>query len=489
MNVPKLTQYCFLVPVSIYTYRGYDESFTFAPFHTKKIMQGRLHSLFITGLFLVFQLTLVTAQRGDTLNRITPAEKWCYHFQFTGIDQGHPAFNSPYTGKNSFTPAAEDALSVTSSFYLGIKLWKGASVFVNPEIAGGRGMSSTLGIAGFPNGETFRIGDPAPELYLARGFIRQHISLGGSNTDTPDCSSTQLGGECLPSRRLTITAGKFSMADIFDNNSVSHDPRKQFMNWALMNNAAWDYPANTRGYTEGVVIEYYSKAIILRVAETLMSKEANGEVMETDITKSRGETFEAEKDYKIKNRKGAVRLLLFHNLSHAGNYRTAINNLLNRTDTTMNVNTVTTNEGNKYGFGINAEQELTDNVSAFFRYSWNDGHTATWEFTEIDRSLSTGLQIKGTKWKRPNDMLGAAFLVNGLSKDHWDFLNYGGYGFMLGDGTLPHYGSEQIFETYYSIPLAKTIWLSGDYQFVMNPGYNRERGPINVGALRVHIEF
>ncbi|MFI5148770.1 MAG: carbohydrate porin [Bacteroidia bacterium] len=453
-------------------------------------MSNRFLNTFFLSILLIVPVSFLLAQGGDTLSPLHTGEKWCYHFQFTNVQQGHPKFKAPYASKNSLDSTGESASSVTASLYLGHKLWKGASAFINPEIAGGKGMSSTLGIAGFPNGETFRIGDPAPTLYLARGFIRQQISLCRTHmNDTLGCTSTQLDGECVPARRITITAGKISLADLFDNNSVSHDPRKQFMNWALMNNAAWDYPANTRGYTEGIVVEYYSPKIILRFAETLMSVQANGEVMDLNISQSRGETFEAERSWKIHKRKGTARLLLFHNLSRAGSYRTAIDNLLNGTDPSMNVNTLTSYNGLKYGFGINTEQQLTDNVSAFFRYSWNDGHTASWEFTEIDNSLSTGLQVLGKKWKRPHDVFGMAILINGISKDHWDFLNYGGYGFMLGDGKLPHYGSEQIFETYYSIRLATSLWLSGDYQYVLNPAYNRERGPIHVGAVRVHVEF
>ncbi|HXC04329.1 MAG TPA: carbohydrate porin [Bacteroidia bacterium] len=453
-------------------------------------MSFRFLNTLLLSCMLLVPGVFMHAQQNDTLHSGHSGEKWSYHFQFTNVDQGHPKFSAPYAGKNSLDSNSETAASVTASLYLGHKLWKGASVFINPEIAGGKGMSSTLGIAGFPNGETFRIGDPSPTLYLARGFIRQQISLNRNcANDTLGCTCTQLNGECVASRRLTITAGKISLADIFDNNSISHDPRKQFMNWALMNNAAWDYPANTRGYTEGVIVEYYSPQLILRFAETLMSKEANGEEMDLNVSRSRGETFEAEKSWKLFKRKGTARLLLFHNLSRAGSYRTAIDNLINGTDPSMNVNTLTAYNGLKYGFGINTEQQLTDNISAFCRYSWNDGHTASWEFTEIDRSFSAGLQILGKKWRRPHDVFGMAILINGLSQDHWDFLNYGGYGFMLGDGKLPHYGSEQIFETYYSIQLASSLWLSGDYQYVMNPGYNRERGPVHVGAVRVHVEF
>jgi len=445
------------------------------------------------GIFSVIIMTCsvgVKAQRSDSLNLLKSSEKWTYHFQYTNVMQGHDGFQAPYSGKNSLNPNAEQAFSLTSTLYLGRKLWKGASIYFNPEVAGGKGVSSTLGVAGFPNGETFRIGDPSPTLYLARLFIRQHISLNKIHgNDTLDACSNQLGGECIPSRRLTITAGKISLADIFDNNSVSHDPRKQFMNWGLMNNGAWDYPANTRGYTEGVVLELVTPSYAIRYAETLMSVEANGETMNTDIAHSRGETLELEKDWKLKDKKGAFRLLLFHNIDHAGVYQDAITAKLNGTDTSMNVNSLNTYKGLKYGFGINGEQQLSENATAFLRFSWNDGKTASWEFAEIDQSFSAGLSIKGKKWKRPNDVFGAAFLVNDLSKDHWDFLNYGGYGFMIGDGQLPHYGSEETLETFYSCQITKSLWFSADYQYIQNPAYNRDRGPVNFWGLRAHVEF
>jgi high affinity Mn2+ porin len=438
----------------------------------------------------ILSVTRIFAQRDDSLNTIPANEKWSYHFQFTGIMQGHPDFVAAYSGQNSLSNKSEQAFSVTSTLFLGRKLWKGASLFVNPEVAGGKGISSALGIAGFTNGECFRIGNPAPTLYLARMFIRQHISLNRkSDNDTASADPNQLNGEKIPTKRITITAGKFALADMYDNNSCSHDPRTHFMNWALMSNGAWDYPANTRGYTLGLVVELVTPKYALRISETAVPKIANGEEFDPNVSEARGETIELEKKFKVKGKKCTLRLLAFRNLSRAVKYQTAISNLLNRTDTSMNVNSKTGYGGLKYGFGLNAETQATDNLSLFFRTSWNDGHSSTWAFTEIDQTMSIGLNLKGKKWKRPNDIIGVAGLVNNISNDHWDFLNYGGYGFMLGDGQLPHYGSEMITEVYYSAQLAKTLWFSADYQYVQNPGYNRDRGPVNVWALRAHVEF
>jgi len=441
-------------------------------------------------LLLLCQGFMAFSQPADSLHNNLREANWNYHFQFTGIMQGHPDFQAAYTGRNSMSTAAEQDFSVTTTLFLGRRLWKGAGLYFNPEIAGGKGMSSTLGIAGFPNGECFRIGDPSPTLYIGRIFIRQHFSLSKTaGSDTVSTDLNQLGNERVPSRRITLTAGKFSLADIFDNNACSHDPRTQFMNWALMSNGAWDYPANTRGYTWGFALEFVIPGYAIRFAETTEPLVANGSEFDWNVTKARGETLELEKDFSVKGKKGAVRLLLYQNQSRAGSYRKAINNLLSGVDTLMNVNTQTTYGGIKYGVGLNADQALTENATAFLRAGWNDGQSASWAFTEIDQTLSGGITFKGKRWKRPNDIFGIAGIVNGISKDHWDFLNYGGYGFLIGDGKLPHYGTEEILETYYSAQITKSLWLSADYQYVQNPAYNRDRGPINVWALRAHVQF
>jgi high affinity Mn2+ porin len=403
--------------------------------------------------------------------------------------QGHPTFNAPYTGDNSLSNEKENAFSVTSTLFLGRKLWKGASFYFNPEVAGGKGIGSALGIAGFTNGECFRIGDPSPALYIARSFLRQHIAIGESHHYSAEAYVNQLEGEQIPASRITITAGRFSITDIYDCNSYSHDPRTQFMNWGLMINGAWDYPANTRGYTYGIVLELIKPTWAVRVSETMVPEKANGSVMDQNISKARGETIELEKDFKIKGHPGAIRVLAFRNLSRAGNYENAIDQYKARTDTTLNVNTLMMYGGQKYGFAINAEQELTNDIGVFGRASWNDGKTATWVFTEIDQSASIGFNIKGTKWKRPNDIIGLAGLINGISDHHWNFLNYGGYGFIIGDGKLPHYDTETIGEIYYSLQINKSLRLSVDYQYVQNPAYNRDRGPVNVWGIRGHVEF
>lgn len=438
-------------------------------------------------LLSVCTLTILhtSAQTDDALLRDSG---WSYHLQFTGILQGHPNFHAPYTGQNSSTPQHERAYSVTTTAYLGRRLWTGAALYFNPEMAGGKGFGSTLGIAGFPNGETFRIGNPEPTVYVARIFLRQHIFLDKEHYEDIPGDANQVA-ERVSTTRITLTAGKFSLGDFFDNNNVSHDPRSDFMNWALMSNGAYDYAANTRGYTYGFVAEYVRPGWTLRLGTALEPKYANGPELDWHYTHTNSQNLEWEKRYAIHQRKGVLRLLAFYNTNKGPRYRDVITAKLNGSDTSMDVLIGKAYGGKKYGFGINAEQELSSMINAFLRLGWNDGKNATWAFTEVDNTISGGIRIYGKSWKRPSDNIGLALLSNGISNDHRDFLAAGGYGFMLGDGQLPHYGRENIAELFYQCHLLYNIWATLDYQLVDNPAYNKDRGPIHVFAARAHIEF
>lgn len=456
-----------------------------------------LPAAFVWLIFL--PATFAQTLRQDSLKR------WTLNFQFTGISQSHPAFKAPYAGQNSQISEATEAFSVTSTLFIGYRLWQGGAFYVNPEVAGGRGVGKTLGIAGFPNGETFRIGNPEPVPYLARAFFRQHFSLRasgrGDQSKTPtqfkDASANQVN-EYIPDHRFTLTVGKFSLADVFDNNSYSHDPRSQFMNWALMSNGAWDYPANTRGYTLGVIGEIITPGLAVRGSATLVPQIANLTDLDFNVNKVNGLVLELEKPILLFKRKGVVRLLIFKNKTRGGVYKTAIDNWVasNYTDSlAINVSDPRDTHGEyiyngatKYGFGINTEFALSKEVGLFAKYSWNDGKSATWAFAEIDRSLNGGISIKGTRWKRGNDGLGLGFVVNGLSPDHRNFLSVGGYGFMIGDGKLT-YGTETIFETYYKASISPSLHLSLNYQLIQNPAYNKDRGPIQLWAIRAHLDY
>jgi high affinity Mn2+ porin len=434
----------------------------------------------ITTILLICFITLsVKAQQADT----TKDEKFSCHFQTTVITQYKPGFQAKYTGTNSLSPKEETQSTLTSTLYAGAKLWKGASVYINPEISGGSGLSSTLGIADATNGEAFRVGSDAPAIYLARLYFSQVFSLDKNRTHQLS-DFNKLEGN-VPTKYFAVTIGKIGVADNFDANTYSHDPRTQFLSWGLMDNGAWDYPANTRGYTPSIVLEYVTHKNELRYGFSLVPLVANGNDMDWKIDKANSNTLEFTHHYTAhKGRAGTIRLLSFLETTHLGNYNESI--ALNPTAPDI---TATRKYGNiKYGFGINLEEELTDDAGFFARASWNDGHTETWAFTEIDQSISFGLSVKGTKWKRVNDNVGLAFVTSGISQQHRDYLKNGGYGFMLGDGNL-NYGLEHLLEFDYSAELVNNIYLTGAYQFVVNPGYNKDRGPVNVFSLRVHAKI
>jgi high affinity Mn2+ porin len=413
--------------------------------------------------------------------------KWSLHFQQTLVDQWHNNLTTPYAGDFSLADRESAKLSFTSTLFIGRRLWKGAAIYFNPEVAGGTGLSGARGIAGFTNGETFRIGNPSPNLYLARLYLRQVFAL-GPETDTDDDDLNQVAGP-TPQRYFSVNLGKFSTADFFDQNSYSHDPRTQFLNWSLMSAGAWDYAANTRGYTVGGVFEYVTPGFAARFATTVMPTEANGPLLDFHYGTAHAETVELTKTYHLAGRQGTIRALGFRNVAAMATYNTAIR-LAQITGDQPDVTLVRHNGHTKIGFGLNAEQEIAKHVGMFARVSYNDGKNETWAFTEIDQSASIGIVSTGDRWQRPNDRLGAALVANGISPEHRAYLAAGGYGFMVGDGAL-NYGLEQIGEVYYSIALPTYhASISPDYQLVINPAYNKDRsGPVHVVAIRLHIEF
>jgi high affinity Mn2+ porin len=439
--------------------------------------------LWILSVILVFFDLRLNAQ-----DALLSDSAWNFHFQFTGIIQYNPSFHSPYLGQNSFLPKGERAFSVTTTAFLGRKLWSGASIYFNPEMAGGQGLSSTLGIAGFPNGETFRIGADQTVVYVARIFLRQQINLDKEHFDTLDDGINQVR-ERVSRKRLTFNLGKLGMADFFDQNAVSHDPRSDFMNWSLMNNGAYDYPANTRGYTGAFIAEYYTPGWVIRAGTALEPTYANGPYLNFNWTRTNSETFEIQKDYSLHKQPGTVRLLLYYNTSKAPAYQTVINEYKNGTDTSLDVIYGKAYGGKKYGIGININQSITNRLNSFLRFGWNDGKTASWAFAEIDNSASLGFRYYGIGKGRSTDNIGFAIVSNGISAGHHDFLNIGGYGFMIGDGKLPNYTRENITELFYEVKLFENLFATLDYQFVMHPAYNRDRGPVSLLAARIHIYF
>ncbi|MBY0578971.1 MAG: carbohydrate porin [Burkholderiales bacterium] len=408
-------------------------------------------------------------------------ENFSWHYQATAIDQEHGSFNAPYSGTNSLQPVTESATSYTTTLFLGKKLWEGGEVYFDPEISGGQGLSNGVGLAGYSNGEIERISAPQATLYMARLFLRQTWELGGEKKF--------IGGDqnrlakFQPTSRFSLTMGKLFVMDIFDANEYSNDTRTQFMNWALMANGAWDFPADTRGYTWGVVGEYIQPDWALRFGSFMVPKSAIGLRFDYRVGRAHGEAVEWESRYKLHGEPGKFRLIGFANHARMGNYRTTIDTPQFGMDITQSRSYST-----KYGGGLTIEQRINPHVGGFMRLGWNDGKTETWSYTEIDQTAALGIELKGEMWARPTDKIGLAGAANFLSRDHRDYLAAGGLGPMLGDGALS-YSPEQILEAYYSLEVFRGMALTLDYQRIANPGYNSDRGPVSIWSGRLHYAY
>ena len=362
-------------------------------------------------------------------------DTYSLHFQSTVIDQGHYGIHSPYVGAHSFLPTNEQAVSVTATFFAAWRPFDGMTLVMNPELSGGQGMSGALGIAGFPNGETYRIGNPQPVVKTARLYVQQVIGLEGGSERVED-GLNQVAG-AVPDHRLTLIAGKFGLMDWFDNNAYSHDPRSQFMNWALANSSAWDYPADTFGYTWGFIAEYHAPEWALRAGAAAEPKAANQVDMDRRLAQAHGLSLEAERQIRLGARKGTARFLIFDNEARMGNYDQAVA-LGRRLGATPDVTQTGDYAHHKFGFTSSDDLELRDNLGGFMRLSWDDGKNETWAYDEVDGSLAVGVDWVPARWGRPNDHWGTAEVVNVLSGPHRRYLAAGGLGFMLGDGAL-HY--------------------------------------------------
>ena len=358
-------------------------------------------------------------------------------------------------------------------------------MYINPEIAGGSGLSGAFGLAASTNGETYRVGDPAPTLYLARGYFKQTIAISKDYSAIAD-GANQVSCQ-MPEKYIQFLLGKYGLADMFDINVYSNAPRTQFMNWALMNNAAWDYASNVRGYNYAFTTIVQLNSITYKSSLSLLPPVPNGAELNTNLSEEFAVNSEIDKTYKLGKREGNIRLLGYYNYGNFGSYAQALNT---KDSLDFPKISATRQAGrHKIGLGISADQQISETIGFFTRVGWNDGKTETWCYTESDRTLSAGLSINGKKWKRPDDNIGFGWVVDGLSGEHRNYLAAGGLGFELGDGKL-NYGHETACELYYSLkPVSSSIWLSADYQCVFNPGYNKDRGPVNVFSCRVHMEL
>lgn len=418
------------------------------------------------------------AQTDTAANR---DKHYSLHFQSTFIPQYHFDFPAAYTGANSLLTSEVVRASVSATIYLAYKPTHNLYLVFNLEAAGGKGLSKTLGIAGFPNGEVYRVGDPVPHPFIGRLYAEYRFPLSSRKERLTD--GLNQVAETAQADYLSLLAGKFALTDFFDNSTISHDARTLFMNWSLMGSGGWDYPANTRGYTMGAVVQALYHDWAFRTALTTVPIEANGPQLQFRFNKAMGMVWELEKTHLFQQNEERFTTLhagIFMNQANMGNYRLALNGGTAVPDITASRSYGRT----KWGYYFSTDNHFGW-FNHFFRLSWNDGKNETWAFTEIDRSIATGIQLKGSRWKRNQDHFALAFVSNGLSQDHRNYLAKGGYGFLVGDGQL-HYGREDILEAYYSMHLSRQVYLSPDYQFVSHPGYNRDRGPVHIVAFRLH---
>jgi high affinity Mn2+ porin len=390
---------------------------------------------------------------------------WNVHFQSTVIGQGVLPFPAQYSGVNSLDPNGQ--VKDTFSFDVNgdIRPWRGGEFLWDGLVWQGFGLSNTEGLAAFPNGEAYRVGKSYPDAVIARAYFRQTFHISGD-----------------AKHRLIFTVGHFATTDIFDTNTYANDPRTQFMNWAFVNNLTWDYPANTLGITNGVAAELDLGSWAARAGVFQVSKVANGIRLDWNVADAWSVAGELERKYSWSGHPGAVRLLAWKERAHMGSYQDVL------TDPQNIVRNGLLEYRSKYGFGINAEQEIRNDLGMFMRLGWDNGTTQVWEFSDADRMASLGLSLKGDSWHRPGDTVGLAAAVDGLTAVHEQFLAHGGLGITVGDGALD-YRSERVGEAYYDWRVLKHLWFTVDYQLGINPGYNHVRGPANIFATRLHWEF
>ena len=415
---------------------------------------------------------------------IEPPEDWSLHGQATWITQKKPAFDAAYSGPHSLSPDAEHAYSFTATLFAGARLWHGGEAYVNLEAIQGHPFSSQTGLGSFPNAELQKAADSVLNWYRARLFLRQTFGFGGGD-EALEADANQLR-QTVDKRRLVVTAGQMAVGDLFDDNRYSHDPRTDFQNGALLSSGAYDYASDARGYTWGIAAEWHDVDWAIRAARFLQPKEPNGLELDTDIGSHYGDQVEYEHALAIAGRPGRARVLVFHNVAIMGRFRDALD-LAAQTGQPPDVALVR-KRNDKWGVAGNLEQEIADDIGIFVRGSWSQGQTEVYAFAEIDRSAALGTVIGGSRWGRKDDQLGFAYVANGLSDAHRDYLAAGGIGFFVGDGRLD-YGPEQAFEARYGVSLGKHFVVGADYQHVLHPGFNRDRGPANFYGLRLHAEF
>ena len=412
-------------------------------------------------------------------------ESWAIHGQSTLVEQYHPAFTSPNSGPLSLNPGSRGDETVDVTLYAGFRPWSGAEIWINPEMDQGFGLSNTVGVAGFPSAEAYKVGETDPYYKMQRGFLRQTIDLGG-DTQAVESDQNQLAGT-ITANRVVITAGKYSVVDIFDTNKYAHDPRGDFLNWSIVSNGAFDYAADAWGYSYGATAEWYQDWWTIRTGVFDGSMVPNSSKLDNRLLSQFQMVTEFEERHTLWSQPGKLKFLAWLTRARLGLYSEATEIAI-ATGLAANIAAVR-DYRSKWGLGLNLEQQLAEDIGLFVRAGIAQADVEAYDFTDISQSLSGGISVSGNKWGRKDDTAGAAIALNNLSRQGQQFLNAGGLGVLVGDGLLPHPGLEQIFETYYSLAAFTYAHITADYQFILNPAYNRDRGPVSVLGLRLHAQF
>ena len=435
-----------------------------------------MNTRMLTGALIALAASTASAENTD--------QPYALHVQETVVVQGHDAFHSPYRGQQSLDPGARGDETADVTIYAGLRPWRGAELWINPEIDQGFGLSDTLGAAGFPSGEAYKVGARTPYLKLPRLFLRQTVSLGGDR-QTTDGDLNVLGGS-RAADRLVFTVGKFGVPDVFDQNSYAHDPRQDFLNWTLIDTGSFDYAADAWGFTYGAAAEWYSGPWSLRAGWFDLSDVPNSTTLDPRFQQTQA-VVEGERRYEIGSRLGKIALTGFLTHGRMASFADALV-LAATTDQPADTALVRRMRA-RVGVSLNIEQQVTGDLGAFLRAGIADGRYEAYEFADVDRTVAFGLSQGGNPWGREDDHLAAAVVVNAASSQRQAYLAAGGLGILLGDGRLPHPGVETSLETYYSLHVVKGVHATIDYQLIDNPGYNRDRGPASVLAIRLHAQY
>jgi high affinity Mn2+ porin len=413
------------------------------------------------------------------------SESFAIHGQITFLEQLTAPFHAPYSGPNSLS-SRHGAETLDITLFLGARLWSGAEAWINPEIDQGFGLDNTLGVAGFPSGTAYKVGRSHPYWRLPRLFLRQTIDLGEAR-EPVEATANQLGGS-QGADRWVFTVGKISVSDIFDTNLYAHDPRNDFLNWTAVDAGTWDYAADAWGYSVGAVAEWYQGRWTLRAGAFDLSNVPNSETLDHGLHEFQWQG-ELERRHELMGIPGKLLVTLYESRGRMALLDEAVS-IAQATGKSVAAALV---EVRRYraraGISLSLEQQLSSDLGLLARYGSAGGNVEAYEFTDVDRTVSAGMSLNGKRWGRADDTVGLVGIVNGISATRERYLNAGGLGILVGDGRLPHPRAEHILESYYRLAVLREVQLTLDYQYVVNPAYNSDRGPVSIVALRVHGQF